>query len=144
MTEGNAAVRRIRTALSFTKLPCSLNVYDGTEDTYFVLNVDTHADNFADDGPQHDRHLVQVHLFAPFTRNTMSMAKMGMKYYVWAKMKTEPNNARPTYFAGKVMGKMVSVNVTISNSEGELYADDMKTAWTPAPCRTGIRARCPG
>lgn len=53
------------------------------------------------------------------------MAKMGMKYYVWAKMKTEPNNARPTYFAGKVMGKMVSVNVTISNSEGELYADDM-------------------
>lgn len=77
MTEGNgnAAVRRIRTGLSFTKLPCSLNAYDGTEDTYFVLNVDTHADNFADDAPQHDRHLVQVHLFAPFTRNTMLLRK---------------------------------------------------------------------
>lgn len=53
------------------------------------------------------------------------MAKMGMKYYVWAKMLTEPANAKPTYNAGKVMGKMVSLNVTISNSEGELYADDM-------------------
>lgn len=53
------------------------------------------------------------------------MAKMGMKYYVWAKMANEPADARPTYEAGKIMGKMVSLNVTISNSEGELYADDM-------------------
>ena len=53
------------------------------------------------------------------------MAKMGLKYYVWAKMATEPMDARPTYAAGKVMGKMVSINVTISNSEGELYADNM-------------------
>lgn len=75
MTEGNAAVRKIRAALSFTGLSCTLNVYDGTDDTYFVLNMDTRADDFADDAPQHDRHLVQVHLFAPFTRNTMLLRK---------------------------------------------------------------------
>lgn len=53
------------------------------------------------------------------------MAKMGLKYYVWAKMKTEPTDAAPTYEPGRIMGKMVSINVTVNNSEGELYADDM-------------------
>ena len=53
------------------------------------------------------------------------MAKMGMKYYIWAKMTNEPADAAPTYAPGKIMGKMVSINVTISNSEGELYADNM-------------------
>lgn len=53
------------------------------------------------------------------------MAKMGLKYYVWAKMKTEPMDAVPTYEQGRIMGKMVSINVTVNNSEGELYADDM-------------------
>ena len=53
------------------------------------------------------------------------MAKMGLKYMVCAPMATEPDNAVPTYSAGKVLGKMVSMNVAVSNSEGELYADDM-------------------
>ena len=53
------------------------------------------------------------------------MAKMGLKYYIWAKMTAEPTDAKPTYAPGKIMGKMVSINVTVSNSEGELYADDM-------------------
>ena len=47
------------------------------------------------------------------------MAKMGLKYYIWAKMMTEPTDAKPTYAPGKIMGKMVSINVTISNPEGE-------------------------
>ena len=53
------------------------------------------------------------------------MATMGLKYMAWAKMDTEPNNAIPTYQKGMVIGKAVSTNLTITNSEGELYADDM-------------------
>lgn len=75
MTEGSAAVRRIRAALAFTKLPCQLDVYDGLEDTYLVMHMDTLAADFADDAPCHDRHLIQVHLFAPFTRNTTQLRK---------------------------------------------------------------------
>lgn len=52
------------------------------------------------------------------------MAKMGLKVCGWAKMKTEPDDAVPTYEAGKIIGKMVSLNATIKNAEGELYADD--------------------
>jgi hypothetical protein len=40
-------------------------------------------------------------------------------------MATEPATAVPTYNAGLVLGKAVSVNSSISNAEGELYADDM-------------------
>lgn len=53
------------------------------------------------------------------------MAKIGMKYFGWAEMATEPESAVPTYSSGLVLGRMVSLNVTINNSEGELYADDM-------------------
>lgn len=55
------------------------------------------------------------------------MAKLGLKYMAWAPMATEPDAAIPTYTSGKgiVVGRMVSINVAISNSEGELYADDM-------------------
>lgn len=53
------------------------------------------------------------------------MAKMGLKYYYWAKMQNEPDNALPTYYPGKIMGKMVSINVTVNNAEGELHADDL-------------------
>lgn len=55
------------------------------------------------------------------------MAKMGLKYIAWAPISAETDSAIPTYTtsAGIVLGRMVSVNVTINNSEGELYADDM-------------------
>ena len=53
------------------------------------------------------------------------MAAIGLKLMAWAKMKTEPADAIPTYDPGKVLGKMISLNVTVNNSEGELYADDM-------------------
>lgn len=55
------------------------------------------------------------------------MAKMGLKYVAWNKMTADTDAADPTYEADGaiVVGRMVSVNVAISNSEGELYADDM-------------------
>jgi len=49
---------------------------------------------------------------------------MGLKYIAWAQMATEPAAAIPTYNAGLVLGKAVSVNVSVSNAEGEVYADD--------------------
>lgn len=52
------------------------------------------------------------------------MARIGFKYFCVAKMKTEPMNAEPTYEAGKQLGKAVSSNLSITNSEGELWADD--------------------
>lgn len=53
------------------------------------------------------------------------MASMGLKYLAWAKMATEPAASVPTYDTGEVLGKAVSTNLAITNSEGELYADDM-------------------
>ena len=55
------------------------------------------------------------------------MAKMGLKYLAWAEIDTEGDNAIPTYKSATagVLGRMVSINVTVNNSEGELYADDM-------------------
>lgn len=55
------------------------------------------------------------------------MAKMGLKYLAWNSIAEEADNAIPTYTSngGVVLGRMVSINVTVNNSEGELYADDM-------------------
>ena len=53
------------------------------------------------------------------------MASMGLKYMAWADMSEETPSAVPTYNAGRVLGKTVSVNVSVSNAEGELYADDV-------------------
>lgn len=75
MTGENTAVRRIRAALAFTGLPCQMNIYDGMEEEYLTINIDTSADDFADDMPGHDRNLLQVHLFAPFTINTMRLRR---------------------------------------------------------------------
>ncbi len=55
------------------------------------------------------------------------MAKLGLKYMAWAEIDTEGDAAIPTYKSATacVLGRMVSINVAIQNSEGELYADDM-------------------
>ena len=53
------------------------------------------------------------------------MAAIGLKYMAWAPMASEPDDAAPTYGTGIVLGRAVSTNLTITNAEGELYADDM-------------------
>lgn len=65
----------IKTAITFTGYPMQQISYDGTAITYFVLNMNAIPDNFADDAPQHDRWLVQLHLFAPFTLNTTTICR---------------------------------------------------------------------
>lgn len=52
------------------------------------------------------------------------MAKIGLKYAMWAPQATEPESAAQTYGTGKVIGKMVSYNAAYSNAEGTFYADD--------------------
>lgn len=53
------------------------------------------------------------------------MASIGLKYVAWAQMATEPTNAIPTYNTGIELGKAVSANLTVTNAEAELYANDM-------------------
>lgn len=53
------------------------------------------------------------------------MASIGLKYVAWAQMATEPANAAPTYGTGIELGKAVSANLTVTNAEAELYANDM-------------------
>ena len=53
------------------------------------------------------------------------MASIGLKYLAWAPIATEPTNAEPTCGIGRVLGKMISSNLAITNSEGKLFADDM-------------------
>ena len=53
------------------------------------------------------------------------MAAIGLKYMAWAPMASEPDDAAPAYGTGIVLGRAVSTNLTITNAEGELYADDM-------------------
>lgn len=49
--------------------PVENGVYQGKADRYYTFNVSTLGDNYADDAPQHERYLIQVHLFAPLTFN---------------------------------------------------------------------------
>lgn len=53
------------------------------------------------------------------------MATMGLKYMGWAQLDEDAMQAAPTYKPGMVLGRAVSTNMTITNAEGELYADDM-------------------
>ena len=62
-------------AVAFTGYPCAQVSYDGEAETYFVFRLDSFPDDFADDEPQHDRCLVQLHLFAPFTLNSTQLRR---------------------------------------------------------------------
>ena len=52
------------------------------------------------------------------------MAKIGLKYFAFAKLKTDEKTGA-TYEKGKVIGKIASINRSITLAEGELAADDM-------------------
>lgn len=52
------------------------------------------------------------------------MAKIGLKYPVAAEILTENQSGAPTYDTGFSLGYAVEANVSVENSEQELYADD--------------------
>ena len=56
--------------------PVENGVYLGKAERYYTFNVATQGDDYADDAPQHERYLVQVHLFAPLTFNYIARRKM--------------------------------------------------------------------
>lgn len=66
---------RIVEAVAFTKMPCVTPNYDGEAKEFLTFNMDAIAGDFADDAPQHDRWLIQLHLFAPVTQNTRMLRK---------------------------------------------------------------------
>lgn len=55
--------------------PISQNQYIGEQPVYFVFNLSAFPADFADDEPQHERVMVQLHLFAPHTTNTTMLQK---------------------------------------------------------------------
>lgn len=65
----------IKAAVASTGYPCAANIYTGSAETYFVFNYQVIPDNFADNEPQHERYLVQLHLYAPHTLNTATIRK---------------------------------------------------------------------
>ncbi|MBQ6621529.1 MAG: hypothetical protein IJH75_01680 [Mogibacterium sp.] len=65
----------IRTALSGLGYPVAQNSYQGNEQTYFVFNLQRIPVNFADDTPQVERVLIQLHLYAPITFNTATIER---------------------------------------------------------------------
>lgn len=55
--------------------PATNAVYTEAADTYFVFNESVFGADFADDAPQLERHLVQVHLFAPLKINVSALCR---------------------------------------------------------------------
>ncbi len=60
---------KLRNALLPFGDPVENAVYQGKEKQYYVFNYSTLAADFGDDGPVHERYLVQVHLFTPLGEN---------------------------------------------------------------------------
>lgn len=53
------------------------------------------------------------------------MAKVGLKYCVFAPITSMPAKSRPVYGTGVVVGKLISADFEVNTSEGKLYADDV-------------------
>lgn len=56
-------------------LPCAHPNYDGEEKTFLTFNISVVPMNYADDGPEHEKWLIELHLFAPVGQNTRRLRK---------------------------------------------------------------------
>lgn len=59
--------KKIRDALSPFGYPVSWGEHIGSEPQYYSFNYSTFGIDFADDAPNHERYLVQVHFYCPRT-----------------------------------------------------------------------------
>lgn len=51
--------------------PAEADAYEGKKAVYITFNYNTVPDNFGDDEPEHERDLIQVHLYAPLGFDTL-------------------------------------------------------------------------
>lgn len=51
-------------------------IYTGSAETYYTFNFDSMGTNYADDEPNHERYLVQVHFFCPAGTNSLARRKL--------------------------------------------------------------------
>lgn len=63
----------IRSAVAFTGLDCAAGEYTGSASAYLVMNHSTVPTHFADDEPEDERQLVQLHLYCPTKQNTVQL-----------------------------------------------------------------------
>lgn len=74
--EGNSTImtinERLIEALSMLGIPVTFREFQGDEDRYIVFDYNTIPIDFADDEPDHEKYLIQVHLFCPLGTNSIS------------------------------------------------------------------------
>ena len=75
------------------------------------------------------------------------MASFGAKYPHFSKIKTEPDDALPTYEGPVNIGRLVKADLTVNLASGKLYADDELAESVPdangiyfVPAFTGLGA----
>lgn len=66
---------RLKSVLKTFGDPISNGTYKGKATRYYTFNYSTLPSDYADDMPQHERYLVQVHLFAPLDENVNAQAR---------------------------------------------------------------------
>lgn len=72
----------ITTTLSPLGYAAYANQYDGDDDIFFVFNYTTYPDGFWNDEANAEKHLVQIHLFAPHGDNINALRKKTKKAIV--------------------------------------------------------------
>lgn len=66
---------RIKAAVEPIVPVCEPDMYGGDEEQYCTFNYNVRGDLFSDDAPSYDIFMVQVHLFAPYKKNTVGTRK---------------------------------------------------------------------
>ncbi len=66
--------QKIKSALDFG-IPCVPDVYTGEAKEYITFNYNSVPEDFGDDAPGHELHLIQVHYFCPLGHNSLARRK---------------------------------------------------------------------
>lgn len=65
----------VKKAVARFGIPCAQGEWKENRQTYLVFNGNLIPDAYADDSPQYERILVDLHLFAPIKQNTMDLRR---------------------------------------------------------------------